>query len=613
MDVEALQRMLAELTNENKELKKQKKFGLVWEDKPDAQVLRVRDEAPMLCEDTSKAVVTDQNTANHILINGDNFHALTALRATHTGKVDVIYIDPPYNTGNKDFIYNDSYLDKEDGYRHSKWLSFMEKRLSLAKELLTETGVVFVSIDDNEQARLRLLMDEIFGPDNFISNVVWQGGRKNNARYVSNGQDYILMYFKNEKVVAQNSLLWREQKFGIANLRVKAAEIWEKANHDKQVSRTELKKWFKSLSSDDKTRDLSRYSFFNADGSLARDDNITSPTGKGGRYQVLHPITGLAVPIPDRGWIWSEEKMKMMIDSDEVIFGKDHHSPISAKRHLDKTEGNVLTSVFERQRTHSKRVLEGIMGANIFDFPKDHEILAKWINVATQGRQRAVILDFFAGSGTTAHAVAELNKEDGGSRQCILVTDGGKTEITGESSKNSKEGAVNIAEEVTYERVRRVLTGKDWADGKEHEPLGGNLRYFKVEMEPTPQGITTRDQRLTLEKYTIDHAKIATNIFNEVASKNELNDETLLTVDYKVYADEGNARYLIGVNTHDFALSDLEEWFNSLPEDASVVMVGNGLEEIEWVRRESDRITVDDVLGRVIRSRKHVASKLPLI
>lgn len=167
------------LTNEEKAslvelLRSQKKYGLVWEDKPEEIETRLVDELPVLTEVPERAIVSESPDApNHILIEGDNLEALTALAYTHEGKIDVIYIDPPYNTGNKDFVYNDSFVDREDGYRHSKWLSFMNKRLQIAKSLLSSGGVIFISIDDNEQAQLKLLCDEIFGNNNFVGTYLW--------------------------------------------------------------------------------------------------------------------------------------------------------------------------------------------------------------------------------------------------------------------------------------------------------------------------------------------------------------------------------------------------------------------------------------------------------
>lgn len=192
------------LTNEEKSellglLRKQKKYGLVWEDKPENVEERLREEHPVLVEDTSKAIIsTEADVPNHILIEGDNLEALTALAYTHEGKIDVIYIDPPYNTGNKDFIYNDSFVDKEDSYRHSKWLSFMSKRLRIAKQLLSDKGVIFISIDDNEQAQLKLLCDEIFGNNNFITNIIWQStAGSNTGNEIVTITEYVLVYTAN--------------------------------------------------------------------------------------------------------------------------------------------------------------------------------------------------------------------------------------------------------------------------------------------------------------------------------------------------------------------------------------------------------------------------------
>lgn len=591
MNVEALQRRIAELTNEIKGLKKQKKFGLVWEDKPDAQVMRVRDEAPMLREDASKAIVTDQNAANHILINGDNFHALTALRATHTGKVDVIYIDPPYNTGHKDFIYNDSYLDKEDGYRHSKWLAFMEKRLVLAQELLSESGVLFVSIDDNEQARLKLLMDEIFGPDNFVTtlSVSYNPKGRSTTKFFADNHEYVLVYTKSISktyLKPESKDLVNPNEYNLTDERGKY-RLLRFLNTSKQFT--------------PKNRPNLAYPvYINANSksvSLVR----TAPSDI-----EVYPtfVTGEAAV-----WRWGKDKFA---EDNWKLVGHKIKDVWTVKRKDHLTEDKAMTL-----KTHlnyellgssdeANKLITKILGQKKFNYPKNIKGIKLLISLMPKD---SLVLDFFAGSGTTAHAVAELNNEDGGTRQCILVTDGGKTETSGESSKNTKDGAVNIAEEVTYERVRRTLTGKDWADGKEHEPLGGNLRYFKVELEPTPHDITELDQRTVLEKYTVEHAKLATNVFSEVSSKQETGEGTL-RVDYRMYSDGTNARYLVGVNAHDSALVDLEEWFKALPELAIVVMVGSGLQDIEWIKQNSDRITVDDVLGRVIRSRKHVASKL---
>ena len=177
------------LSNEEKSalielLKTHKKYGLVWEDKPEDVEERLREELPILTEVKERAIISEDSEApNHILIEGDNLEALTALTYTHAGKIDVIYIDPPYNTGNKDFVYNDTFVDSEDSFRHSKWLSFMSKRLRIAKRLMSDKGVLFISIDDNEQAQLKLLCDEIFGAENYISSIPWHSRVDSNVDF----------------------------------------------------------------------------------------------------------------------------------------------------------------------------------------------------------------------------------------------------------------------------------------------------------------------------------------------------------------------------------------------------------------------------------------------
>lgn len=185
-----------------------KKYGLVWEDKPEDVEEQLREYLPVLKEVKKRAILNGDEHPNHILIEGDNLHALTALSFTHESKIDVIYIDPPYNTGNKDFKYNDSFVDKEDSYRHSKWLAFMEKRLQIAKRLLCESGVIFMSIDDNEQAQLKMLCNEIFNEENFLSEFVWQkaAGSQNDAKNVSISHEYVLFYAKQITNVKLNQL-----------------------------------------------------------------------------------------------------------------------------------------------------------------------------------------------------------------------------------------------------------------------------------------------------------------------------------------------------------------------------------------------------------------------
>lgn len=221
MDKNKLKQKIEELeglTNEEKSeliklLRSQKKYGLVWEDKPEDAEQRMVNEQPVLVEVPERAILSDDAEApNHILIEGDNLEALTTLSYTHAGKIDVIYIDPPYNTGNKDFIYNDSFVDKEDGYRHSKWLSFMNKRLKIAKNLLSDKGVIFISIDDNEQAPLKMLCDEIFVERNFVAKFDWRKKTgANDAKDIAVITESVLLY-SNSKVLAVEREIWNRDE-----------------------------------------------------------------------------------------------------------------------------------------------------------------------------------------------------------------------------------------------------------------------------------------------------------------------------------------------------------------------------------------------------------------
>ncbi|MQS05725.1 DNA methyltransferase [Streptomyces alkaliphilus] len=183
---------------------------------------------------------------SHIVINGENHHALQALRMTHRKGVDLIYIDPPYNTGNQTWIYSDKYIADQDAFKHSKWLSFMERRLTVARDLLKDTGVIFVAIGDEEHHRLRMLMDQVFGPQNFISDIVWQGGRKNDSRYVSNGADYMLVYARNESALSAAEVRWREEKPGVHEVLAQGAKAWAESGGDEKKATATMRAWFRA-------------------------------------------------------------------------------------------------------------------------------------------------------------------------------------------------------------------------------------------------------------------------------------------------------------------------------------------------------------------------------
>ena len=312
------------LTNDEKSaliemLRKQKKYGLVWEDKPEDVEERLREELPMLIEDTDKAIIsTDTDAPNHILIEGDNLEALTALAYTHEGNIDVIYIDPPYNTGNKDFVYNDKFVDSEDSYRHSKWLSFMNKRLRIAKQLLSDKGVIFISIDDNEHAQLKLLCDEVFGLNNLCGNIIWRkksGGGQTDAFFVTE-HEYILVYRKTDQFI------WQDETVAISE------DTFKYMDERGRYKITPLEKWGSSAHRED--RPSMYFAIKSPDG---KDYFPVAPDGLPGRWRV-----GL-------------ERMNRLIMNDEIDWRngkpqeKTYFTSISDKRKVNLKSATKLFSV----------------------------------------------------------------------------------------------------------------------------------------------------------------------------------------------------------------------------------------------------------------------------
>lgn len=408
-----------------------KQYGLVWEEHHEEVEQQMRTQLPVLVEDKSKFIDSaDPHAPNHILIEGDNLPALTTLTYTHKEKIDVIYIDPPYNTGNKDFIYNDHFVGTDDDYRHSKWLSFMSKRLRIAKTLLSEKGVIFISIDDNEQAQLKMLCDEILGESNFLGEFIHQrakGGGQ--AKHIVKGHDYILCYahdadvasISRPKVIQQGIVVHN----GIECLR----------NDD--VIRKTFGKYDKTLGD--------RRCFY---------EELLQYKGQEKKDEVDALIAN---------GTYTLEKNKMGMHT--IV----EYIPISSARSKHYSIIKVLSE-------EGKKELEEL-GISDFDYPKPLELIR--LLVGSVYKTNSTILDFFAGSGTTLHATMQLNAEDGGHRQCILIT----------NNEN------NICEEVTYERNKRVIQGYTTPKGESVAGLTANkLRYYRTDFVARESSLTAKKQ-----------------------------------------------------------------------------------------------------------------------
>ena len=434
------------LTNDEKSalielLRKQKKYGLVWEDKPENVEERLREELPVLIEDTSKAIISeDADAPNHILIEGDNLEALTALAYTHEGKIDVIYIDPPYNTGKKDeFKYNDKYVDAQDDYRHSKWLSFMSKRLRLAQKLLKKTGIIFISIDDNEVAQLKCICDEIFNTftdktrTNCLGVLVWDLGTGTQAGHFTRAHEYVLVYALNKDNVSNfsggegeidhSALKKISKKNPPVLFRFKAGTKFLAPNG------TEL---YNEWGDSEKTKLIS--------GRMVAENGAL-------KYDV-ELEAGFAMVKQMKSWFNGEftvdskgqQVTEFYFNNTGVLHYKKQRSVINPPSVI-KECGSTKTGSTE---------LSDIIGSSdTFGYPKPSKLIKFLLSLQ---KNDITVLDFFAGSGTTLQATMQLNAEDGGNRKFIMVQ---LPEKTDEKSEAYKAGYQNICE-IGKERIRRA-------------------------------------------------------------------------------------------------------------------------------------------------------------
>ena len=397
----------------------------------------------------SKGLSKKPSIHDNLIIEGDNLAALKALLPFYHGKVKCIYIDPPYNTGNENWAYNDRVnspmmkdwlgktVDREDLTRHDKWCCMMLPRLKLLRELLREDGVIFVSIDDNEVHHLRCVMDDVFGTDNFIGTFVWEGTGKNDAHFVSVGHDYILCYAQRLEKLRTNRTRWRVIKDGSDRVFEMAAEFVRKRSDDFAAASKDLKSWFASLPKNDPVRAHRHYNWIDEMGVYFAGD-ISWPGGGGPTYQVLHPRTRRPVKVPARGWVFpNEERMNKALAEARVHFGLDETRVPNLKRYLHETDHQVLTSVFYQDRRAAHKDLVRLLPDAPLQYPKDIRVLRRLFEAVTADKD--IILDSFAGSGATAHAVLSLNAQDNGRRRFVLVE------------------CESYVDTMTAERVRRVI------------------------------------------------------------------------------------------------------------------------------------------------------------
>lgn len=458
----------AKLTEIEKELKG-KKYGLIWEEHEEKVDEELKKNIPVFREKEEKEIFTDKNSNINFLLEGDNLHSLYLLEKTHKNKIDFIYIDPPYNTENKEFIYDDKRIGIDDGYRHSKWISFMAKRLNAARKLLSNKGVIFISIDKNEFAQLKLLCDDIFGENNFIGTLIWRkkyGGGQTDEFFVTE-HEYIFGYRKTDKFT------WIDKRIQ------KMDKNYKYEDENGKFNITKLEKWGSSAHRED--RPTMFFPILDPDGN---EFFPIAPDGQEGRWRV------------------GKSKMDELINNNLIYWNRNEKNnrwiPYE-KKYYTGNEYKIVKSrsiLYDLAETgDATKTLTEIFGRkDVFPNPKPVELI-KFLLEHTEGN---TVLDFFAGSGTTAQAVLEQNKEDGKNRQFILCT----------NNEN------NICEDITYKRIKKVIEGYG-----SHEAIPSNLKYYTTEYI---KRYPLRDEDIELSDELLNNIKELVILENNIRIDDEI-------------------------------------------------------------------------------------------
>ena len=436
----------------------------------------------------------DFDNTENLYIEGDNLEVLKLLRENYLGKVKMIYIDPPYNTG-KDFVYNDDFaqskaefeaqsgLFDEEGRRmadpmvqntesngrfHTDWLNMIYPRLKVAKDLLSDDGVIFISIDDNEVENLRKVCDEMFGEQNFIGTLILKTATDNNPSQINIEHEYMVCYAKHRMLqgnwtrISEAATLIKEQYLKLKSEGLSNAQIQER-----------LRKWIKL--NKDILPQVTHYNNVDNKGVYSSSGNSSNPHPGGYMYDILHPLTNRPCPKPANGWRWPEKTFWSYANSGEVEWGADETTQPHIKKRIETSQEYLRTIIYEDNRATTKNVADLFDGVKVFDNPKPMKVLTRIVDYTTQSD--SLILDFFSGSATTAHAVMQLNAEDGGNRRFIMVQ---LPELTDEKSEAYKAGYKNICE-IGKERIRRAGKKVKEEAGLQGQNLDTGFRVLKLD------------------------------------------------------------------------------------------------------------------------------------
>ena len=523
-----------------------KKYGLVWEEHEENVDVQMRTGIPVFTEVKEREISTAPEQGYNFIIEGDNLHSLYLLEKTHRGKIDVVYIDPPYNRGKDDFIYDDDYIDSTDSFRHSKWISFMSQRLKVAYNLLTDDGVLFLSIDENEFAQAKMLCDEIFTESGFVECIIWNKRVPKNDKGIGNIHEYILLYEKKSSQSVNEANKFMMPKDGLDEI-FDFVDKLKRKNIPLEQAEEMLKDFYNRKGYD---RAITLYCQLDKNYDIWGKINMCWPNGHsvGPAYDVLHPIHKKPVTVPSRGWRWKEETlfgiagynqenqsytdMEVLYDGSVICKGGDKRAGVwfsdnlsvqpSSIKYLRDLDRMLFRSIYSTKSDGSIALENIIAEQDAFEYPKPPKLIYDLLDSALYNKQTAIILDFFAGSGTTGEAVLQLNADTGKQFQFILCTnneldvfqklryihdcgymtdyqpnktvkaDSVKSKIEKffednphlyeelfKKTANSEE--YGICRHITYPRVSTVITGKR-TDGTNYSGgIPSNLKYYRTD------------------------------------------------------------------------------------------------------------------------------------
>jgi len=449
-------------------------------------VVKHHKEVPFRLLEPVPELSCGDSASGNLIVQGDNLHALKALLPRYAGQVKCIYIDPPYNTGNEGWVYNDNVNSPEirkwlgevvgkEGEtldRHDRWLSMMYPRLVLLKQFLREDGAIFVSIDDNEVGNLQALMREVFGATNEVATIVWEKGKKGDSKLVSVTHEYIVAFARNKALLKERKVRWRRRKPGIDAVLDHYQSLRKKHGDDHAALRKELMAWYRALPKGDPRKGHKHYNWSDKRGLYFAADFAGPDDGRENRprYPIPHPVTQQPCAMPSTGWRWEEDTTKAALAEDppRIHFGKDHTTIPNRKSYLFEIDEEPMMSVFYKDGRAATLEVEAILGAGAFPFPKDSEVIADLVGMVVEPGD--LVLDSFGGSGTTAHAVLRLNQHLKEPVRFILV-----------------ELNDDVARSKTRERVRKAVEGYTPLAGKKRVPvegLGGGFQFCRLSAEP---------------------------------------------------------------------------------------------------------------------------------